>query len=396
MPQPIWTKSAGDITIDDVVAFCESGIAENITLDYKRDFPSGDKLAKTVSAFANTFGGLIIIGVDEDDTSRPKAPFEGILFEPKLEERVWSILTDHVHPPVFPDVQVCPPENDRTFVVIRVLQSDTTPHAVRNNTLVYLRVGNITKGEDAERYATVPEADWLRNRRAKSEELKERLVGRAFERYARVSDLHGFAGDAPKATVWLGPKFPTGPVVTLSELDEFRGATKLHADRYSEIARVYEGMTHTYKGDHGVETFTETSVFGYTFHSAGIKALHLDNPTVLFISLITDAVADTVRFASRFLPAAGFWGEIELHVILQNIKGAKLRKFRDAYFFGPAPQIDNSFEVTRDLAGSIWRDERALQATITDIMTSIAWAFGGKLQPQDVLSYLEDSQEWKG
>jgi predicted HTH transcriptional regulator len=142
-----FTAPLAALEFADVVAFCEQGLPESINLDYKVQMTAAEKLAKTVSSFANTFGGLIVLGVDEDAASKPNPPFDGLPFEPKLEERVWSILMEHVYPPVFPEVHVCSPMNDRTFVLIRVAQSTTTPHAIRHNTAVYLRTGNISKPE---------------------------------------------------------------------------------------------------------------------------------------------------------------------------------------------------------------------------------------------------------
>src|SRR5262249_25059601 len=163
---------------NDVVAFCEQGLPESINLDYKREMTAPEKLAKTVSSLANTFGGVILLGVDEDDASRPKPPFDGLEFEPKIEERIWSILIEHIYPPVLPEVHVCPPEANRTFVVIRVAQSATPPHAIRHNTSVYLRTGNISKPELLERLATMEELPWLREQRRRSEELKARIIQR--------------------------------------------------------------------------------------------------------------------------------------------------------------------------------------------------------------------------
>ena len=56
-------------------------------LDYKRDFPR--KLEKTISAMANTFGGIVLIGVEEDDQSKT---FGFILWDTEKENDIedWS------------------------------------------------------------------------------------------------------------------------------------------------------------------------------------------------------------------------------------------------------------------------------------------------------------------
>ena len=53
-----------------------SGQEENIQLDFKKTIDTTDKakkdLSKDVSSFANTIGGHIIIGMDEDDQATPQ------------------------------------------------------------------------------------------------------------------------------------------------------------------------------------------------------------------------------------------------------------------------------------------------------------------------------------
>ena len=59
----LFTKEITKITFEDVVNFCKEQMPESINLDYKEDFPR--HLEKTISAFANTMGGLIILGVED-------------------------------------------------------------------------------------------------------------------------------------------------------------------------------------------------------------------------------------------------------------------------------------------------------------------------------------------
>ena len=65
----LYTGNLTEIGWNNVEAFCDEGIQENRTLDYKEEFPS--HLENTIAAMANTFGGVVLIGVAEDDDSRP-------------------------------------------------------------------------------------------------------------------------------------------------------------------------------------------------------------------------------------------------------------------------------------------------------------------------------------
>jgi predicted HTH transcriptional regulator len=175
----IYTKPANDIGWDDVDSFCQEGIPEGAHLDYKRDFPSN--LEKTIAAMANTLGGVILIGVEEDDESKPKLPLRGVKFQKGLSERVTSIILSNVTPPVFPDIAVCRnSDGDKAVVVIRVPQSHQTPHAINRNTQVYLRTGNRNSPEDL---ARIDEIEWLREHRRKSEDLRDQIYRRAIDRF---------------------------------------------------------------------------------------------------------------------------------------------------------------------------------------------------------------------
>jgi predicted HTH transcriptional regulator len=50
----------------DVIGFCSEGHSEGFILEYKHDFTSlsNEKLAKSVAASANTYGGILVIGID--------------------------------------------------------------------------------------------------------------------------------------------------------------------------------------------------------------------------------------------------------------------------------------------------------------------------------------------
>jgi len=57
------------LTWEEIVEFCDQPVAENTVLDYKRDMPAD--IEKTVAAMANTLGGLILVGVAENDHAKP-------------------------------------------------------------------------------------------------------------------------------------------------------------------------------------------------------------------------------------------------------------------------------------------------------------------------------------
>jgi hypothetical protein len=123
----IQTKPINEITFDDVVKFCEMQTPEGRFLDYKQNFPAD--LEKTIAAMANSFGGMIVIGVaDQDD--KPKPPYEGMAYKDGFRGKIESGILANISPPVFVEIAVCE-NSDKTkaFVVIRIPQSNAT-HAL--------------------------------------------------------------------------------------------------------------------------------------------------------------------------------------------------------------------------------------------------------------------------
>ncbi|WP_425907030.1 helix-turn-helix domain-containing protein [Nitrobacter sp. TKz-YC02] len=92
-------------TIEDVQSLIDDGIEEGLELEYKgspalsRDSANVNELCKDVSAMANSAGGQIIYGVEEDKTARkPKGLDQGVS-DPKItREWIQQTLNSRVHP----------------------------------------------------------------------------------------------------------------------------------------------------------------------------------------------------------------------------------------------------------------------------------------------------------
>ena len=105
----IFSKPIDQITFEEIEAFCQQKIKENVRVEYKKDFSNNDwhkQIAKEVCAFANTQGGLLFVGIEEDGNGKP-ASILGIPVEPAPEQRINSVCLDRIHPPVVPEIKVC-------------------------------------------------------------------------------------------------------------------------------------------------------------------------------------------------------------------------------------------------------------------------------------------------
>lgn len=334
----LFTKEINHITYKDVVDFCGQQISESISLDYKKYFPAD--LEKTIAAFANTMGGLIIIGVEDSD-SKPKLPVEGLIYERGLRERVNSIMLDNIYPPVFPEIQVCEPINNRTFVIIRIPQSNMTPHYIRHRTQIYIRTDDINKPEEL---APAEQIECLRDRRKKSEELRETLYASALERYNNYLKLHKFSGiPFSEATVSIAPLYPSTPFKPPQAMRQIAKEIKVKGYRSEfplfpddRIRPVQEGITEFIfnESTHHV-LFTELNHFGLFYHKQDLglierkeilegeqKKLIENKKTYLYeiISLLDLFLESSAIFYEKL----GYWGLLEFKFSLDKLLGIEL------------------------------------------------------------------------
>lgn len=140
---PLFTTPLSQVTYDQVLEFCRT-FAEGPRVEYKTE-PAN--IPKVISSFANTMGGVWVIGVDTDKTTnRPILPPVGVNREPGIEEQITQSALTGVYPGITPDVRVVdiPDQADRVLVVVRVPESIEAPHAIQNATRVYIRDASTT------------------------------------------------------------------------------------------------------------------------------------------------------------------------------------------------------------------------------------------------------------
>lgn len=114
---------------------------EGKTLEFKRDLSSREGFLRTVVAFANTAGGTIVIGV-EDETKRVLGVAEPLA----LEERVANMISDSVTPRLVPDIELsC--YRDQYLLGVTVYPSSQRPHWLGREveTGAYVRVGSTNR-----------------------------------------------------------------------------------------------------------------------------------------------------------------------------------------------------------------------------------------------------------
>jgi predicted HTH transcriptional regulator len=114
---------------------------ESVTVEFKRKVAHPEKIIKELVAFANTRGGYLFIGVNDDGT------IPGLKFP---EDHIYSLekaLEKYCRPALPYDVDTIQLTEDRWVVLIHVEESERKPHYIispldENKRITFVRAGD--------------------------------------------------------------------------------------------------------------------------------------------------------------------------------------------------------------------------------------------------------------
>jgi predicted HTH transcriptional regulator len=117
---------------------------EGFELEFKRKVSTPIKVAKTLMSFANTHGGIVLFGVDDDRT------IVGVGSEKEEIEMILTAASFFCDPPLQPIIDTVPYKG-KDVVVVTLEESDQKPHYLNvddeeknGGTRVYIRVNDKT------------------------------------------------------------------------------------------------------------------------------------------------------------------------------------------------------------------------------------------------------------
>ena len=124
-------------------------VKESRFIDYKRELPSTREadikgFLADVSAFANSSGGAILFGIEEDKGEPIACPGVGNIKTDEVKRRLSSILENSLDPPLRGfDFETIETPEGKLVLVLRINQSPSAPHMLnykdlQNSTLVAL------------------------------------------------------------------------------------------------------------------------------------------------------------------------------------------------------------------------------------------------------------------
>ncbi|TJV21436.1 MAG: ATP-binding protein [Mesorhizobium sp.] len=158
-------RPAADWTLVDFEAVAKAGLPESLTLEFKGDFEAGiderwrknqdqisprsrDRLAEEIVAFANAYGGVLLLGIKEEANSDGIKVSAGlgaaIPLVTQCAERLESSLRAVIDPPLAVlEIQAIKATDDGAgYIVFKVPQSLSAPHGVGRPSAGHVRRGS--------------------------------------------------------------------------------------------------------------------------------------------------------------------------------------------------------------------------------------------------------------
>jgi hypothetical protein len=349
----LWSLPIRDITFSDVEEFCLLRISEGPNLDYKQEVPND--LAKVVSSFANTTGGIIIFGVATDGDSRPNWPPAGIADPRGFTEQVTQICRDGIYLPILPDIGnllESPADPALHVVVVRVHQSPTAPHSIVNKTRVYIRTGSVSTPIDL---ANIERIEWMLNERRRFSSKHDEFVQLNHKRMTLF--MPADMNRVPVAWWCVSPVYPWRPICTPSKCFAANMGFVLHRAPNGAY-----GFDREHLGNSGQKRgiLVALDAFGHIFRGQALSTATDTAPDDLHMAVLIQISREFFGLAQRFYAETEVEhpGYIRMSIGLENVAGAQMKSMERVAFTFPDSQFSVSemvdYEEFRDADFGCW------------------------------------------
>lgn len=373
-------KPLEKITFADIDRFVQEKWPEGKTVDYKRDTYGGkddDKkeLLKDVSSFANTLGGDILIGVDEDKGVPTGIPGVTLLDIDKEKLRLEGIIRQGLEPRVEFGIHHVSTPSATLVLIIRVKESLLFPHRV----VFQGKFGEFWARSSAGKFSM--DTDELRRAFTLSDSIYEEI--RAF-RHNRVAQVT--AGETPM------PLMPGGKVILhLVPISSFRSRQVFDVATMPQLSTQFPPMAAS-GWDHRLNLDGHVSYGGgksggcrsYTqfFRNGSVEAVLTDvvreekqEGKLLLAGYYERTLTLEYQFFKRLLSGLseiGVQPPVWCFLAITGVKGARIPT--DDHFGDENRAIDRDILM---LPERIIDDLRADSATILRPMFDLVWNASG-------------------
>ena len=378
----MFNLSKEEITFEVIEAFCREW-QEGVSVEYKQEIKY---IPKIVSSFANTQGGVFIIGVKANQTdNKVLFPIEGIPKTPNLEESIVQSAHRGIYPPVMPEIIIVDvPDSDNVVIVVRVDESVRAPHAIQNSTRVYIRVESTTEPYTKPELAEMNYIEYLLKRREDTQGVAKQILDRIEQRINMSGDM-----DAPSMTVIARPVYPYRPVISPTAI------YKLFETR-AHIKRVAGGVACFLEPSNDLDL--EINEYGIVFHR---RRLSYSEEHPITLGDILSSIEHLLRTTKELYNACDTLGSIEVIAQLQNVFEKKLsKKFDSGYDINlNSEPVCHDLEVLASTSKTYlsrdFEDTAQQKSIFEDLTMQLLWAFNIPIDAEGIITRVGELIEEK-
>lgn len=391
-------SSSDEITYSNIIAFLRIQEPEGIQLDYKQAI-NANSLKKHFAAFSNKYGGIIIIGVEEDKTTGIPINTSGIYVDAKMIEQINQIASN-VDP--LPEYYVKKFEhNNEGFILIRVSEGGDAPYFVINDPNVYVRSGNITK--DYVENATSEELKMLFSKKRNSElrrKSNEVFITNVLDSHIKEAEKNRLKRIENKqqtvnfkvgqscslVEVLVQPINPEKQLLPPSELKTFIISNTInnHNTTFPPMTRspinpIPNGVS-SFEWryfDGGVTNFQLYSN-GTVYYCDDVLQNNSDSKQIIYLDRICANIITCIRYARNFYSKTGYIGPVYTTFRLKDIQGILIRRITlDGSCVEPEKSaLLNEYELVLNLNTFILNDNISRKEIEMNIIRELHWHFG--------------------
>ena len=370
----MFTKLAEDITFADIEDFCRE-FDEGVRVEYKQDI---QHIPKIVSSFANTLGGIFIIGAETNTDNTVKFPIQGIPKRRGIKEQIQQSALTGIYPAVIPEVITCDvPNTDNVVIIVRIDESPQAPHTIQNSTRAYIRTGSITQPYEL---AEIDRIEYMLKRREDSQIIIRQILDRTEKRANRAIRLLGST-----LTVIVRPVFPYRSLISTGDIYNFATENGLVGNYSSRVAGgVAGGIAPPTMPASDSGNYWELNEYGIVYEK--IVLGRIDSRTrdhkgrflvgLRFLDLVQQ-IGKLINRAQSFYKKGEYFGHVEVTAQLKQVDDLTLMYSEHQYLeeIGSRRSIDSEISAsTQFLPRDLEKEERFIE-TIDELTGQLLWAF---------------------
>lgn len=370
-----------ELTVEHIRQFC-GVFSEGLRVEYKQELSNSvrKKLPAIIASFANSYGGVMIVGV-RTDRGRPVPPIIGYA-KPREELRVAveNICLQNINPALIPRIQeIDSDEADRAFLVIEVDESPEAPHAIENSRRVYIRTGDASNPYDL---ADVDMIGRLLERRKQVTARWDTFV----EETERIFRTHVPARPNPKLQLLVGPRYPASELADREHVFQFISRLSYGSSRlFQEAYRDPIGACAMRRGSND-ETFLCRAVATGQFfflhdvesHQLGARGSGGLQVTVYPFAWMAFRIRRALVCAAEFFKMLNHRGLIKMELLLYHTSEARFTLNVDS--------TDSLTSFVPEIPARAFTDAEVMSESVPDLvhnlMYQLIWPF---LQPDATL-----------